>query len=207
MEQKDKVSKRTWPSLSRLVSAVCVLCALVHCDSQPDPRELRGFVNYALRAIEQDDPDALFRVIDSRSRAAMFSIVSDRQAARALIEAHYPEAERDEALRSITAIEADRAETPEEYFAALCDHRCREAFRDNLGAPTEERQIEGPGETLEVSTTRGTIVVHRQDSGHWWGLVWELNALDDARNRASRDLRQIETNVTTFERRERLGSP
>lgn len=190
-------------SLARLALGVCVLCA-VSCESQPDPRELRGFVNYALRAIEADDTEALFRVIDSRSRAAMFSIVSDRQAARALIETHYPEDEKAAALRAIAPTEADLADTPEAYFAARCDSACRNGFRENLGAPTEERAIEGSGETLEVTTTRGTIMVHRQESGHWWGLVWELDALDAARNRASRDLRQIETNVTTFERRARL---
>src|SRR5690606_42084184 len=56
-----------------------VVASLAGCDNAPDPRELGGALAYVAWAVENDDPRALYQVVDPRARHAMISIVNDRR--------------------------------------------------------------------------------------------------------------------------------
>lgn len=167
----------------------------------PDPRELEGAIGYLAVAIERDDPAMLFRAVDARARHAMISIVADRQRARDLIRADYPEDAREAALAELGDA-ATVADAPA-LFALRCDVTCRRELSEKLGAPTEQHT---EGEELVVTTSRGgTLRFHRPEGDDaWYGWVWETAALDTERDRANRDLRQIEQNAETYRRRREL---
>ena len=143
--------------------------------------------------------ERMFRVIDVRSRHAMFSIVEDRRAARAQIEADYPAELRDAALEALG--DGANVETAAQLFAARCTTECQDRLRASIAAPTSDR---ADGNEQVVQTARGTIRLYREDDAHWWGIVWRTAELDDERNRASRDRRQIESNAETYRTRREL---
>ncbi len=185
--------------------ALAGLLALVHLagcgiGSNPDPRTIDGMMGYAALAIERDDPEMLFKVIDERARHALISIVADRQAAAALIRAHYPAADQAGALQSLG--DALDLEDAWQLFAARCDQACRRAWSTELGAVQTKT---ADGEEWRVTTTRGAEVrVYREHEGEWWGLVWRTAELDAERDRANRDLEMIRQNAETYQRREAL---
>ncbi len=168
---------------------------------------------YAAAALQENDMERLFRVLDERSRHAMFSIVADRTEAARLIRADYPEDEQAAALAALG--DGAQVETPAAYFALRCDAACLEDFRANIAAPVEEtpgevldEEAHPQAEALDVTTARGAVSLYRSGTDHWWGLAWQRSALDAERNRASRDLRQIEQNAATYRRRTVLsGEP
>ena len=173
------------------------------CESRPDPRTTRGALAFASIAIEEGDGERLFRVIDERSRHALYSIVEDRGAARALIEAHYPEAERAGASSALG--DAAHAESPAALFAQRCDAGCRQEIASALGAPTSEESVDvHEGQMMRVETTRGELELYRPREGAWWGIVWRTQELDDERDRASRDRRRIEQNAEMYQTRARM---
>ncbi len=153
---------------------------------------------YAATAIENDDMERLFRVIDERSRHALYSIHADREAAASLIRADYPEATQQDALDALGHI---GAATPAALFAERCDSACRRGFATKVGAPVEEEQ---DGEELLVTTTRGQVRLWRAEESAWWGIVWKRDELDRERDRAGQDLRRIEANAETYRRRQAL---
>lgn len=183
----------------RLLSlALTVGCGI---GGTPDPRELEGAIAYLAVAIERDDPAMLFRAVDARARHAMISIVADRQKAAELIRADYPAEEREAALAELG--DAATIDDAPALFALRCDSTCRSELSAKLGAPTERRR---EGDELVVTTVRGgTLRFHRAEGENaWYGWVWQTEALDAERDRANRDLRQIEQNAETYRRRRAL---
>jgi hypothetical protein len=168
-------------------------------DHVPDPRTVEGVLAYMAQALEADDGERLYRVLDERSRHALISIHADRRAAADVVRASYPEDERADALAALG--EATEASTPEALFAMRCDRGCRDELVANVGAPTEERR---DGDELVVTTSRGELRFHRAREGQWWGFVWKTEELDRERDVASRDLRQIRRNAEVFQRRDDL---
>lgn len=170
------------------------------CDTRPDPNEVAGALAFAARAIEDQDSRQLYRVIDERARHALHSIVHDRNAAAALIRESYPASERDRALAELgDAIEVEDAEG---LFAARCGPECRSAIGGRIGGV---ERTEEEGQELVVHTTRGeTLRLHRRGESHWWGIVWQTQALDRERARANQDLHRVEQNVETYRRRRQL---
>ena len=181
-----------------LALALCVGCGI---GGTPDPRELEGAIAYLAVALERDDSAMLYRAVDARARHAMISIVADRQRAAAVIRADYPEDEREGALTEL----GDAATVPDApaLFALRCSSTCRQGLSQSLGAPSEQRE---DGAELVVTTSRGgTLRFHKPEGGDaWYGWVWETEALDGERDRANRDLRQIEANAETYRRRREL---
>ena len=167
----------------------------------PDPRELEGAIGYLAVALERDDPAMLFRAVDARARHAMISIVADRARAAELIASDYPEDARDAALAELG--DAATVSEASDLFALRCASACRSELSASLGAPTEQRR---EGDELVVTTARGgTLRFHKPDGADaWFGWVWETEALDAERDRANRDLRQIEENAATYRRRREL---
>ena len=153
---------------------------------------------YAATALENGDLERLFRVIDERSRHALYSIHASREAAAALIRADYPQDLQEDALSALGHIGAP---TPEALFAERCDSACQQAFAQQVGAPMEE---ERDGEELLVTTSRGQVRLWRGSENAWWGIVWQREELDRERDRAGQDLRRIEANAETYRRRQAL---
>ncbi len=189
---------------ARIVGLATALFFSGACGGRPDPRTLEGATAYAAEAIAEGDTTRLYRVIDSRARAAMISIVTDRLRAREIIERSYPEAERAAAVAAL----CDAAEVRDApgLFVRRCDSRCIASIRDSLGAPTEVRM---EGRVAVVRTPREReLRWYRKTDADWWGLEWNTQALSDERERANRDVAAIEENARTFERRRALeGSP
>jgi hypothetical protein len=164
-----------------------------------DPRDVRGALDAAARAIEADDGEALYRVIDQRSRHALEAIVKQRQAAAALIRAYYPAAEQAQALHALG--DAAEARSGAALFAGRCARPCRARFAKALGAPVSQ-QREGP--ELVVTTAQGEHVRLYHGSDTWYGLVWNIEALDRERTRAAQELLQIEDNASVYRKRRSL---
>ncbi|MBO6939992.1 MAG: hypothetical protein JJ863_33790 [Deltaproteobacteria bacterium] len=130
----------------------------------------------------------------------MHSIVHDRSAAADLIRETYPQSEQNRALAEL----GDAAEVTDAaaLFVARCDDECRSELGDQLGGV---ERTEEEGEELIAHTTRGEPVrLYRRGEGHWWGIVWNTEALDRERARANQDLRRVEQNAETYRRRRRL---
>lgn len=153
---------------------------------------------YASAALEDRAMNRFFRVIDERSRHALYSIHADRTAAAAAIEADYPQELQEAALRALGPVGAT---SPAELFAERCGASCQQEFAREIGAPMEEEVV---GDELLVTTSRGQIRLYRDDEGSWWGIVWKREELDRERDRAGQDLRQIEANSETYRRRQAL---
>ncbi len=190
------------PQLSRAWIAFVLLAAA--CDGTPDPRSVDGALAYLARAVEKDDPAALYRAIDERARHAMISIVADRREAAALVRESYPPAEQAAALAALG--DAAEVENAAGLFARRCDEACRAEIGASIGAAADVRE-EGP--LTLVTTARGTTVaLYRGSPTGWYGLVWNTDALSAERDRANRDLAIVRENAATFTRRRALeGEP
>ena len=160
-------------TLWRALLGVMMAPMIVSCGGAPDPRTLEGATAYALLALEQNDAERLYRVIDARARHAMISVVKDRGDARALIERSYPAPERAPALATLG--EASQVSTPMALFALRCNAECRSGFSESLGAVTATR-TEG-AETIAHTTRDVDVRWYRKRSTDWWGLVWNTEAL------------------------------
>lgn len=156
---------------------------------------------YAATALEDGEMNRLFRVIDERSRHALYSIHADRTAAAARIATDYPQDLQEAALSALGPV---MASSPQALFAERCAAPCRREFAQVVGAPMEE---EPEGDELLVTTPQGQIRLYRAEEGDWWGMLWRLDALNRERDRAGQDLRRIEANAETYRRRRALQGP
>jgi hypothetical protein len=181
------------------ICGVITLTALVGCS--PDLRTIRGTLDGAARAVECDDGDALFRVLDGRARLALESISRDRRAAAQLIRADYPATDRAARLRELG--DAARAADAADLFSVRCPHACRGKLGASLGAPLAQTQR---GDEVEVRTARnGRLCLHRGSDGEW-GLCWNVAALIAERARAAQELRQISGNAAVYRKRRELAT-
>jgi hypothetical protein len=140
-----------------------------------------------------------FATLDQRTRFAMISTVSSRREARALIEADYPESEKERALEALG--EAAQVATGAELFARRCDLSCLNAFADAVGAPASEVVR---GDEVEVTTVRGrTLRMHAGTDGEY-GIVWSTEVSAAERAQAARELVRIRENAAVFRRRKAL---
>lgn len=167
----------------------------------PDPRTVEGAIEAAADAVERRDARALYRLIDVRSRHALEGIHDANSRARTLIERDYPDAQAAAALKRLGPPAADA----EALFAQRCDATCLADFAAKLGAP---ERIEAQGEVTVVTTVRGSRLHMYSVDGGWYGLLWRRQQLEAERDRASRDLKQIEENAAVYRRRGALsGDP
>ena len=151
------------------------------------------------QALEADDGERLYRLLDERARHALISIHADRRAAAEIVRARYPEDQRAEVLASLG--DAAEASTPEALFATRCARACRGELAASVGAPISQQR---EGDELVVTTSRGELRFYRAREGQWWGFVWQTERFDRERDVASRDLRQIQRNAEVFQRRDEL---
>ncbi|MFO0696804.1 MAG: hypothetical protein U0230_24750 [Polyangiales bacterium] len=179
---------------------VPALSLLASCSGTPDPRTVEGTLGYMAQAVEAGDARMLFRVVDSRARHAMISIVADRHRAAELVRRTYPTDQRDAALAALGDA-ADASDAPA-LFAHRCGAPCMQGIGALVGPPANVRTA---GQETFVRTSKGTeIVLFRKNAGDWYGFVWRTAELAAERDRANRDLHVIEENAATYERRRQL---
>ena len=185
----------------RGTSLICWV-AIIGCRYDPDPRSIRGAMDGAARAIEANDGKRLFRYIDQRAQHALGGIVAARTAARKLIERDYPPSDRGTAIAAL----GDGANFPSgaALFASRCNEHCMQRIGSKLGAPLEEQPA---GDEVAVRTSRGATLNVFAGSHGWYGIVWRSQALSDERDRASRELRQVEQNAAIYRKRRALAPP
>ena len=169
----------------------------------PDPRTVTGLIEAAAGAVEDQDAEQLFRYLDERARHALWGIVRARQAAKHLIDTDYPPAERAAALSALG--DGARVDTGADLFARRCASECMRAIGAQLGAPT---QVTFAGDVTHVTTVRGTALELRTPQGEgWYGFIWHSAALARERDRAFRELKQIEENAVLYKRKRELAAP
>jgi hypothetical protein len=165
----------------------------------PDPRTVEGTLELLAAAADAGDAQAVYPLLDRRARAALNSIVLDRQRAARMIRAEYPPQERAPALAALG--DALDAADPAILFARRCPPSCLREIAVRLGAPA---QVRNAGPELEVTTQRGTTLRLFRDRERRVGLVWRTAELDRERLQANRELAQIAHNAEVYRRRRTL---
>jgi len=186
--------------IARVFSVIAILLA-ASCDS--DDTTVEGALARAAAAVGARDHEALFRVIDQRSRFALASSYRARKAAAQEIRSHYPPEARANALAELG--DAVDAESDSDLFRRRCGDACLDAFAAVLGAPSEVTLAE---RLATVKTVRGTEAqLYRGDDGRF-GLVWETAALVRERARAAAELDLIQKNGQLYRSQRALeGAP
>ena len=178
-------------------SLVCVLGCY-----DPDPRSVDGALAYAARAVEHGDRKQLFRILDQQGRHALDATLKQRQEAARVIQQSYP---ADEASRALAELgDAITATSSEDLFTKRCDSECFAWFSRNVAAPAEQTSH---GDLTTVRTIRDTTITLRHGSDGWYGIVWKTDELAAERDRAARDLAQVQENARVYSTRKRLESP
>jgi hypothetical protein len=180
-------------------TAATLACAL-GCFSA-DPRSVDGALDYASRALEERDTGRLFRILDQQSRHALDATHKSRQDAARIIRANYPADQIPTALAELG--DAALAPTTQDLFVKRCDSKCIEWFEDHVAAAAE--QHEDRGLTI-IRTVRDTTLQLRRGTDSWYGIVWKTAELSAERDRAARDLAQIQENARVYGLRKRLES-
>lgn len=192
MRDTPHASAIRWKCASSII-AVMLGCAA------PDPRTVEGTLELLSSAVDAADARAVYPLLDRRARAALSSIVLDRQRAARLIAAEYPAQERALALAALgDAVDAADAAT---LFARRCQRACLNDIGARLGAPAQVRTV---GAELEITTQRRTTLRLFRDRERRVGLVWRTAELDRERLQANRELAQIAHNAEVYRRRRTL---
>jgi hypothetical protein len=193
------------PSLrGRLKSAIvfAALTAVAPLGCGADETRVEGAVSRVASAVASRDYDALFALIDERSRFALSSVYHARHQAADVIRASYPADARAQALTELG--DAVGAQSPVELFRLRCPETCVSQLAAPLGAP---RAVREDGEQTVVTTVRDTeLALHRGKDGRY-GLVWQTDALVRERSRAAAELDLIQKNARAYKARQALQDP
>jgi hypothetical protein len=187
---------------SRKYSCLFALCPLLMlCCRTHDASDVRSALAGAASALEGGDAVGLFPYIDERTRFALASTVKSSTEARALIEAHYPEAERAGALTAL----GDRAQVSSaaELFERRCGVECMRTLAAQVGVPVSQEAV---GDELRVTTNRGGTLHMFAGSDGRFGIVWNTAACALERSQTSRDLTQIRENAAVYRKRRELSA-
>jgi hypothetical protein len=168
-----------------------------------DTTTVEGALAGAASAVGARDHEALFAVLDQRSRFALSSVYTARKAAAEEIRKSYPQAAQRSALAELG--DAVDARSDADLFRLRCGETCLDAFASVLGAPTS---IVFDDKLATVKTVRGTETqLYRGDDGRF-GLVWETAALVRERTRAAAELDLIRKNGQQYRSQRALeGAP
>jgi hypothetical protein len=185
---------------SVLFLAAASLACTAGCFS-PDPRTVDGALAYAARAAEEAVPQRLFRILDQRGRHALDATVKLRQQSATVIRELYPPDQQAAALGELG--DAATLNSTEQLFVKRCDSNCIDWFRNTVGAAAEQHDQDG---LVRVRTVRDTDVTLRLGKDGWYGIVWRTAELSAERDRAARDLAQIQDNARVYSARRLLES-
>ena len=184
------------------LSLSAMLCVLIFAACEGHPQTLDAMLDFAVSAIEANNPKALFRAIDERSRFAMDSIVSDRNRAAKIIARDYPDEAKRTALAQLG--EAADVESATELFVSRCSKACMREFGLKVAS---RKSIEKHGNETLVHTVKGTqIRVYGGPGTTGYGLVWRNNKLTQERIKANRDLKTVIQNAKIYRQRRKLGT-
>jgi len=154
-----------------------------------DAATVEGALARAAAAVGARDHEALFAVIDQRSRFALSSVYNARKQAAAEIRDSYPQEAQHAALAELG--DAVDAKSGADLFRLRCGDGCLDTFGAVLGAPTA---VALEDRLATVTTVRGTETqLYRGDDGQF-GLVWETATLVRERTRAAAELDLIRKN-------------
>lgn len=192
---------KTGAEYSVVLSVAASLVCVAGCFS-PDPRSIDGALTYAAQAAEAGDTVKLFRILDQRGRHALDATVKLRQESAVIVRDNYPAAEVDAAIQELG--DAVDAKDTESLFKKRCDSSCVEWFSSQVAAAAEQRV---GGAEVSIRTVRDTnLTLHKGNDG-WYGIVWQTEQLAAERERAARDLAQIQDNARVYRERKRLEEP
>lgn len=198
MSGAQKQSSNYTPGGARGTTLLCLL--FISACFDPDPRSARGAIDAAAQAIEAQDGEALYRLIDERGRHALGGIIKARQQAKERIEADYPQAEQAAAIAALG--DGAEAESAAQLFAARCLAPCMAEIGGLLAAPAREEETP---EGVIIHTVRGTEIPMYVGKDTWYGIRWNTETLMAERDRASRELRQIEDNADLYRKQRALS--
>jgi alkylated DNA nucleotide flippase Atl1 len=193
-------SVRGRPTLRLL--ALLLIVWVSACGGGDDPRTVEGALARAASALAQDDPAALFRVIDQRARHALAAIVQARREAAQVVRKSYPAAEQPRALAELG--DAQDAADAAALFALRCPASCRGELAAKVGAPAETRQ---EGAITVVRTARDSELQLYRGSDTWYGIVWQTDALVRERDRAAAELELVQKNAELYGKQQALEGP
>ncbi len=185
---------------SSLLIAAASLVFTAACFT-PDPQTVEGALAYAARAAEQRDTVRLFRILDQETRHALDATLKQRHEAARIIRETYPADEAEPALRELG--DAVTAKSTEELFSKRCNSECIDWFSRNIAAPATQST---KGAVTTVRTIRDTTLTLHHGSDGWYGIVWRAEEMATERDRAARDLAQVQENARVYSARKRLES-
>lgn len=185
-----------WPTTVR---AALLITSFVVGACGGDATTVEGALARAASAVGARDHEALFAVIDQRSRFALASVYNARKLAAQEIRGSYPQEAQHVALAELG--DAIDAKSDVDLFRLRCGDVCLDAFALVLGAPSS---VELDDRLATVSTVRGTKTqLYRGEDGKY-GLVWETAALVRERTRAAAELDLIRKNGQQYRSQQAL---
>jgi len=183
---------------SVVFGAIASLLCIVGCFS-PDPRSVDGALEYLAGAADEGDKVKLFRGQDQVARHALDGTFRMRNQAASIIRDTYPTSAVPSALAELG--DALDVSNSRELFSSRCDAACLAWFSRNIGAATDQQ---GTGGVVTVRTIRDTELTLRKGTDGWYGIVWRTDEWVAERDRAARDLAQVQENARVYSARKRL---
>lgn len=183
---------------SVVFGAIASLLCIVACFT-PDPRSVDGALEYLAGAAHEGDKLKLFRGQDQLARHALDATVKMRNETARIIRDTYPTSAVPNALAEL----GDTLDVPtsQELFSRRCDAACVDWFSRNLGAAAAQQVT---GALVTVRTIRDTTITLRKGTDGWYGVVWRTDEWVAERDRAARDLAQVQENARVYSARRRL---
>lgn len=183
---------------SVVFSAIASLVCASACFS-PDPRTADGALEYLALAANEGDKFKLFRGQDQVARHALDATFKMRHETARIISDTYPASAVPAALAELG--DALNVESTLELFFRRCDAACLEWFSRNLGAAAEQQAT---GALVVIRTINDTKLTLRKGTDGWYGVVWRTDEWVAERDRAARDLAQVQENARVYSARKRL---
>jgi hypothetical protein len=186
-------AKRLWAlALALLLGAGLFLAWLAY----PSDRTPEGAYYRVVIAVNRDEPEQVFPYIETEAQHAAFTIGNYSRQARQRIAQAYPEPLRARELERVDELAS--VEAGPGVFALYARQRgWIERLRLDLSGV---QSVEVLGDRATVETARGTRYPFRRRDNGMWGLTLFTAQLLSDREKAARDLAQIEAAASDYER-------
>ncbi|MGE5784499.1 MAG: hypothetical protein ACM3ZE_07905 [Myxococcales bacterium] len=190
------MSRRLLLILASLLVLVPVAFAVRAWTRFPSDRTPEGAYLRVVTAVNRGAPERAFAYIETRAQHACYTVRDMRRKSLEAINAHFPEAVRDQAAAPYRAlaVAADGADV----FAIYARERgwLDRLRRDLSGIASTEVK----GDRATIVTARGTRYAFRRRENGIWGLTLFTAALDAEAAKASRDFAIIDQSAKDYER-------
>ena len=196
MPSRWLTANRLWAAV---LAALLVTGLALSWGAYPSDRTVEGAYYRVVIAVNRDQPDQVFPYLETEAQHAAFTIGNYSRQARELIARAYPEPLRAQELARVD--ELARAEPGPGVFTLYAKKRAWiERLRLDLSGV---KSVEVSGDRASVETARGTRYPFRRRENGMWGLTLFTAQLIADREKASRDLAQIEAAASDYERSKR----